>query len=251
MSGAAVDLLRIVVHGDVDGALNMAVDDVLLDGLAPGYPYTLRLYGWKVPTVSLGYAQRWREGFDTTAPGASACSLVRRRTGGRAVMHAHELTYAIAGPAMTGPFEGGVQSTYRRIAAGLLQGLSRLGLTVQLERSSGRRPPGEPGACFASRARHELVADGRKLIGSAQRRTQRRVLQHGSLPLPTPDPRSVGLHDLLRPPPGRRRLVAALAGGVAAELGMQTRYAGLSRAEARAATRRAALYRDSGYTCRV
>lgn len=244
----------------------MAIDDMLLEGGRSPFDYTLRLYGWRRPTVSLGYAQRWKDGFDPAAARGAGVRLVRRRTGGRAVLHAHELTYAVVGPADRGPLSGGVQETYRRISTGLLGGMGRLGVSASLERSSGRRERAEPGACFGSRARHELVARGRKLLGSAQRRTQHRVLQHGSLPLWTPDPQlwrclgttgptaactSIGLYDILRPVPGRRRLARALADGVAAELGLQVRQGDLSRTEMRAAIRRAVHYRDPLHTYRV
>lgn len=257
--------LRVIVHPPLDGALNMAIDDVLLDGLLSSFDFTLRLYGWRTPTVSLGYGQRWTDGFDRGAAGSAAVRLVRRRTGGRAVMHAHELTYAVVGPADRGVLAGGVQDTYRRISTGLLQGLADLGVEATLERSSGRRERTEPGACFGSRARYELVASGGKLLGSAQRRTQRRVLQHGSLPLWPPDAAlwrclgpsgppaaaaSVGLRELVHPAPGRRRLVHGLAEGVAAELGLEARYADLSRREMRAAVARAAHYRDPAHTYR-
>jgi lipoate-protein ligase A len=262
----AAGALRVVVHAPLDGALNMAVDDVLLEGTAARTPYTLRLYGWRRPTVSLGYGQRWRDGFDRELAARRGVDVVRRRTGGRAVMHASELTYSVSGPVTEGPFIGGVQPTYRVIAGGLVGGLARLGLAASLERSRGKRERAEPGACFASRARHEVLADGRKLIGSAQRRTQHRILQHGSLPLPAPDPvlwrvlgptgpeaaaGSVGLWELVRPRPASRTLARALADGLGESLDLSVFFASLSRLEWRAAVARAAYYADPGHTFRL
>jgi hypothetical protein len=85
--------LRILLDGELPGATNMAIDDVLLAGCSP-YEYSMRWYSWARPTVSLGYAQRWRDGFDRRCAGRLGVDLVRRRTGGRAVLHAGELTYA-------------------------------------------------------------------------------------------------------------------------------------------------------------
>ena len=252
--------LRLLLHGPLDAALNMGVDEMLLEAPGPRFPYTLRFYSWCRPTVSLGYAQPWRQGFDAGLARRQGVSLVRRITGGRAVLHADEITYAVAGPAVEGPFAGGIQDTYRVIGEGLVVGMQRLGVPATLERARGRRQ-GETaaGACFASRSRYELLADERKLLGSAQRRTPRRVLQHGSLPLGRPDPRrwavlglsgaeaastSVGLAELLRPLPSRRRLVAVLAAALGERLDMPVRASVLSREEWREARRRASRYRD-------
>ena len=165
----------------------MAVDEALL--LTASDRWTLRLYGWSKPTVSLGYAQPQRRGVDSRLAGRLGVAVVRRITGGRAVLHADEVTYAIVGPIDGGPLAGGVSVAYRRIAHGLRLGLSRLGVDASLQRSGGARPPQERGPCFAARSRHELEVDGRKLVGSAQRRSGGRLLQHGSILMGAPDPR--------------------------------------------------------------
>lgn len=255
--------LRIIVDGRLPGALNMAIDEVLLAGAATRFDYTMRLYGWARPTVSLGYGQKWREGFEPTIAARERVDVVRRRTGGRAVLHADELTYSIVGPTKQGPFEGGVQSTYRVIAGGLADGLRQLGANVDVVRSKGRRTPPDAAACFSSRALYEIVADGRKLVGSAQRRQRGRVLQHGSLPIGAPDPRlwmamgssgvpaisaTIGLESLLGQRPGWRNVASALARGVAANLKLQPACRGLSVAEWRAARRIERVYRDPAFT---
>jgi lipoate-protein ligase A len=256
-------LLRVVVDGRAPGAWNMAVDDALLR--RPGSGWTLRFYGWDRPTVSLGYAQPLRGAVDEALARRLGIPLVRRPTGGRAVLHADEITYAITAPADQGPLAGAVSAAYRRIAAGLQTGFGRLGATVDVERAGAAPSPAHKGACFSARTRYELSAGGRKLAGSAQRRRDGRLLQHGSLLLGRPDARlwaalgegyeealdaSLGLDELMPARPARRVLVAALSHGIADALGLPLRATRLSTAERRAARRRYATYRDPAWTRR-
>lgn len=243
----------------------MAVDDVLLTGEATEFPFTLRFYGWRRPTVSLGYAQRWRDGYVPEVGRRLGVGLVRRRTGGRAVLHAHELTYSLAAPAEWGPLRGGIQATYRRVAGGLVAGFAELGLEVDVERQRGRQVGGQPGACFAARARYEILVGGRKLLGSAQRRRGGRLLQHGSLPLEGPDPASwgvlgatgveassmsTGLFAELGQRPSRRRIAGVLARALAGELGLVARFGALSNTERRRTRARTAEYESERFTYR-
>lgn len=264
------EILRVVVDPPLSAASNMAIDDVLLAGRESAFCWTLRIYEWQRPTVSLGYSQPWRDGFEPRIARRLGVDLVRRRTGGRAVLHDRELTYSLAGPAERGPLAGGIHATYRVIAAGLQRGLAGLGVEVEVER--GRGPDaGEgravvPGACFGVRARYEILADGRKLIGSAQRRAAGRVMQHGSLPLAAPDAArwavlgpggetaargSAGLWQVARRRIPRRTVAAFLARGIAAQLGLQPLFRGLALAESRHAGSRAREYADPDYTRRV
>lgn len=254
--------LRVIFDGAMPAAWNMAVDETLLDGAGPTDRVTLRLYRWRRPTVSLGYAQAWREGFDPIVGRRQGIALVRRVTGGRAVLHADELTYSIAGPADQGPLEGGIHATYRKVARGLVAGLRAFGVEAELVRGVARREA-VGGACFAARARHELVADGRKLAGSAQRRRAGRVLQHGSLPIGRPDPRlwaalgpagamaaadSIGVAELTGVRPGWRELATTLAEAVARELSLEPVTGTLSNLEVRGARARSARYRSPEFT---
>ena len=256
--------LRVLLGGELLGPANMAIDDALLGSISV-CEYTMRWYTWARPTVSLGYGQRWRDGFDRQLAGRLGVDLVRRHTGGRAVLHAGELTYSLAGPATTGPFADGVLSTYQVIAEGLVTGLRRLGADVHLERVRGRRRRDVPGACFAARALHEVLGDGRKLLGSAQRRKAGRMLQHGSLPLLPPDPalwsvlgrtgagaarESVGLYELLIGRPARRAIASTLSAAVAEALALTPRIGSLSRAERVAAVRYQKFYQDWRHTLR-
>lgn len=181
---------RLLASGPADGAWNMACDAALLESAGAGAaPPTLRLYGWNPPAVSLGRNQ------PEPAPGAAAAlaargaGIVWRPTGGRAVWHGppeEELTYAVAAPLGRPPLDAGLVEAYRRIHAALAAGLRDLGVDAALApRRPGRRPPGPASrlACFAASVPYEIEVAGRKLLGSAQRRTRAGLLQHGSLPL--------------------------------------------------------------------
>lgn len=152
----------------------MAIDDTLLEGAVAGTsPPTLRLYRWARPTASLGYAQRVDEGFLARAE-AAGVAVVRRPTGGRLVLHAGDVTYAVTGA----DFPERVTEAYARIAGALAETLRALGVEAGL--APGTLPPGRPLGCFASATRADLqLADGRKLVGSAQARRAGALLQHG------------------------------------------------------------------------
>ncbi len=175
---------RFLNTGPDSGAANMAIDEALLIGVNKGTtPPTVRVYAWDPPTVSLGYAQRIDAELDLEAVRRSGFGVVRRPTGGRAVLHAGELTYSVVGPAGEEPLGRSIMEAYEAIAQALAAGLSHLGIDVELAQVAteamsrdGASPP-----CFASAGRYELVIGGRKLIGSAQRRVGRGVLQHGSV----------------------------------------------------------------------
>ena len=257
--------LRVLRHEPLSPAANMAIDDALLE--APDRPqdYTVRFYRWLRPTVSLGYGQSWRSGYVPEIARRCGMLIVRRRTGGRAVLHAGELTYAVVGDADEGPLAGGIQATYLAIAEGLVAGLGSLGIRAEIVRNRGRRGRAEPGACFASRAMNELVAGGRKLVGSAQRRAGGRALQHGSILLERPDPDvwrvlgssgpaaaadSIGLFELLGSRPGLRRLSGVLAAGLGRRLHVPVVDGTLTGREIREARSRAARYADLSFTRR-
>ena len=258
----ALRRLRVIRHARVASAMNMAVDDALLETPTNPADYTLRFYRWLRPTVSIGYGQEWRSGFDARLARRHGMALVRRRTGGRSVLHAGELTYSIAGGTEEGPFAGGIQATYSVIAEGLVAGLGRLGIEAEIVRSRGRRDRAEPGACFASRALNELVTDGRKLVGSAQRRAGGRALQHGSILMDRPDPAlwavlgstgpdaaraSVGVNQLLGTRVSLRRICGFLAAGVADRLDATIDDGVLTQREMRAAAARERSHADPAF----
>jgi lipoate-protein ligase A len=186
------------------GAYHMERDEALARERIenPTLPSVLRLYSWQPAAVSIGYQQRM-ESIDLEACRANGMDVVRRPTGGRAVLHKNEITYAVitrASPA------DGLYAVHNRIVNALVRSVSSLGVTsASLEvtpRSGGSQKIALPVACFASAARHEVTWRGKKVIGSAQRRFGEVVLQHGSILL-TED--HLLLPDLLAMPEGARK----------------------------------------------
>ena len=172
------------------GPHNMRVDESLLHFAEqrPERVTFLRFYSWALPTVSLGKHQRARRAVDLTYCHRMKIPVVHRPSGGRAVYHDSELTYAIVSND-PGYFPiSSVTGTYHVIAAALREGLRQLGILARLappgRHQRDRYPQSEFKApCFVSASRCELLSNGRKLIGSAQRRLKRSFLQHGSVPL--------------------------------------------------------------------
>ncbi len=157
----------------------MARDHAMAEAVGPGCA-ALRLYRWTAPTISFGRNEPARGLYDVDTARRQGIVFVRRPTGGRAVLHHHELTYAVAVPATA---YGGVRTTYQRVNRALLRGLWALGVPATLW--DDRRPAARPdaGPCFDRPAHGEVVVGASKIVGSAQARVERVVLQHGSLPL--------------------------------------------------------------------
>lgn len=170
---------RLISDGPLDGAANMARDEALLESARQGGPPAVRLYGWSRPTLSLG-AHQPSSDVDLVACRARGIDLVRRPTGGGAVLHDAELTYAVAGRLGEPPFPSSVVGIYDTIAAALLAGFARLGVQAVASRSSGRGGPA-PAHCFSAPSAREILVAGRKLAGSAQLRRSGAFLQHGSI----------------------------------------------------------------------
>lgn len=169
---------RFLDSGAADGVTNMAVDAALLDHARATGDSTLRVYAWSVPTLSLGRHERTRGRFDAASLRRAGVGAVRRPTGGRALLHDHEVTYSV-----TAPVRGdSLTASYHAINALLIEALGRLGVAAREAEVRGAplRPLGAP--CFAEPNRGELVAGaGGKLVGSAQWRDGDALLQHGSI----------------------------------------------------------------------
>jgi lipoyl(octanoyl) transferase len=168
------------------GADNMKYDEQLAQRLLTSdHPFIVRVYGWSPSAISLGWHQNIGE-IDEAKCSAQGIDIVRRPTGGRAILHSDEVTYSVAMIAS----QKSVLSVYQQISEALVLGLKELGADVALEKSQPHFPsvyktPSSV-ACFASVARYEIHIGGRKLVGSAQRRFARSdgrevVLQHGSI----------------------------------------------------------------------
>lgn len=174
---------QLIVEPDpLPGSWNMAVDEHLyaLAG-ASGRTY-LRFYRWERPTASLGYSQEAARVIDVAFCRAHGIDIVRRTTGGKLVLHDREVTYAIAS-ADTEAFSDTLRGSYRLISQALLKGLALMGIVARLAETSPPAYIRGTMPCFAFPARDEIEIGGRKIVGSAQKRTGGLFLQHGSIPL--------------------------------------------------------------------
>ncbi len=247
------------------GAVNMAVDEAILRAVQAGLvPPTLRLYGWSPPCLSLGQAQPAAE-VDWEACRQLGIDVVRRSTGGRAILHVDELTYSLAAPENDPRVAGDIVSSYRKISAGLLAGLRMLNVpgleSMPQPQSTHRALPPSP-ACFQAPSHYEITVGGKKLAGSAQKRGRGALLQHGAIPLcgdiaricqvllPRPEEaalraRATTVEAAVGRAPSFDEAAAALAGGFSQALGVELAAGQLTLQEQRWA---AELRRDK-YSC--
>jgi len=180
---------RLLIHPRMEGRLDMAVDEALAEAVGEGRSaQVVRLYGFSPPTLSLGRFQRIKGKYLPERLAEDGVTLVRRPTGGHAVLHDDELTYSvILSKELIAERLGDnrKRTVYEFIARLLLAGLSRLGLQglINGARQGDLRNPD----CFAGAGEFEITTeDGRKIIGSAQMTTRKAILQHGSIPLSSP-----------------------------------------------------------------
>jgi lipoate-protein ligase A len=209
----------------------MAADEALAEAVDAGAsPPVLRLYRWQPLCLSLGFSQPF-EVADAIYCAENGIDIVRRPTGGRAVLHDVELTYAFAARLAVDPFPADLQACYRAICLALISGLRQLGVVAELagEPEGEHVRPTEAIPCFIGPAAGEVVVQGRKLIGSAMRKIGNSFLQHGSLLegfdsdlqagcLGLPDGAAlraavVTLRDLMGSVPGSDNIARALAQG--------------------------------------
>lgn len=179
-----MDTWRLLITPPAHGAWNMAVDESILEAMGTGASLpTLRLYAWDPACLSLGYAQSLTD-VDLLRLQSRGWEVVRRPTGGRAVLHTDELTYSVIAPPDEPHVAGTVLELYRRLAQALVQALNLLRVPVQVNENSSAPPAVNPNpVCFEVPSTYEITFGGKKLIGSAQARRKEGVLQHGSLPL--------------------------------------------------------------------
>lgn len=220
----------------------MAIDEAIMLLQAGGVsPPTLRFYGWSPPAVTLGYFQKPGETLDLEACRRLGVDVVRRPTGGRAVLHDREVTYSIIAPEENPAVRGTVSESYLRLSQGLVLGLRLLGLEVSRNQDSG--PAAKGPACFEGPGLYELMVNGRKLAGNAQCRKGGCVLQHGALPIVNDShtlfrllqfrsealreekrliycQKATSLEETLGRPVDPQEVIAALAGGFSTALGI-------------------------------
>ncbi len=173
---------RLIIDPACDGAANMAIDEAILESVGRGdSPPTLRLYRWEPACLSLGYAQRATD-VDQARLESLGWHMVRRMTGGRAILHTDELTYSVALPMAHPLVAGTIVDSYRRISGALLNALQHIGIDPHADKRESPAKSVGP-VCFEVPSDYEITAGGKKLIGSAQVRRGDTALQHGSLPL--------------------------------------------------------------------
>lgn len=181
-----IDQWRLLNSGHTDGFANMAIDEAILQGILAGKsPQTLRLYGWDPPALSIGYFQSAKKEVNLEHCRKLGVDVVRRPTGGRAVLHEHELTYSVIFYENSPRFPSSLMGAYKLIGEALRSGLAKLGIDGSLLPEAGsvrsKQSSIRSGACFSSPSSYELLADGKKIVGSAQKRIKGGVLQHGSI----------------------------------------------------------------------
>ncbi len=173
----------VIVDPPRSGESNMAIDEALLQNAIPDWPVVLRVYRWDRPTLSIGHFQRLEDRNDI--PPLSDLPWVRRKTGGGAIVHDHELTYSILIPNRANySVKGHNEALYRAVHMSFVEKLQTLGWNSQLAESctcsrTVERIP-EHFLCFLRRSPVDLIVDNDKILGSAQRRSATGLLQHGS-----------------------------------------------------------------------
>jgi lipoate-protein ligase A len=229
---------RFVQSGACPGVENMALDEALLESHAHQHsPPILRVYTWRPPAVSLGRFQSIESSVDLDACRTLGVDVVRRPTGGRAILHTEEeVTFSIV---VSGQQLGttGIMDSYQALAGGIIRALGILGLVAGLaERSSGssQRRAGQDPACFAAKARCDVVVGSVKVVGSAQVQREGFILQQNSLPLrmaleswgrvfrrPDEAPAAAGLWEVGKTRPTYAEVAAALRTGFEERFGAQ------------------------------
>jgi len=168
---------RLLDTGARDGAWNMACDVALMERARRTGEAVFRVYAWSEPTLSFGRHESARQQYDAAAIAAAGVRVVRRPTGGRALLHDHEVTYSVTAPLAEGESLGASMRRYNQL---LLRALHMLGANAT-EATAPRAMRPEGAACFAVPAGGELMLGDRKLVGSAQVRQDGALLQHGSI----------------------------------------------------------------------
>jgi len=240
---------RLIVDQPSCGAWNMAVDRAIqLEHAKSRSPATLRIYAWSTPTLSLGRFQR-AENIDLHACASSGIDVVRRPTGGRAVFHCDEVTYAVIAGVQDG-IPSGIKESYGYLATALSAAFVNMGIPIDpVDRTDLTRPKSNSFACYLQLQSADLSVDSRKLCGSAQAWYAKTVLQHGSF-VRTRDcvregialglgneeiarlaAETLSLDQLLGAAPDPEMITDSIVGAFGAVLGVEFTYGALSERE--------------------
>jgi len=226
---------RLLFSGPGAAAENMAIDGAVLAGTGPDSGPTLRFYSWSSPTLSLGYFQPYQQRGEHAE--SSRLPIVRRATGGGAIVHDRELTYSLIVPASQ-RWVGAAPALYRAVHDAFVAALAEFGVTaIRFADSFRHAPAGEPFLCFQRRTDEDLLVNQYKVLGSAQRRGPGGLLQHGSLLLAASSaaPQLPGIAELTGRVITAAEISSALAEKLTALLKVQWQEAGLSSEERAAA----------------
>jgi lipoate-protein ligase A len=213
-----MDTCQLIVDGPSRGSWNMAVDEALLEAASESGVATLRFYTWKSPTLSLGYFQiaEQRHTHEESRP----CDLLRRSSGGGAIVHDHELTYSLCLPDERLP--GRPARLYDLLNEALIECLGSEGIAARMvaETKTIDKQEGDAFLCFSRRAATDVLVNEVKICGSAQRRRRGGVLQHGSILLRQSScaPQLPGIEDLIGRSVNLEKLRLDLATGITSRL---------------------------------
>ena len=173
--------IRIITHEANDAFFNMAVDEAISEAVRQELsPPTLRLYRWSRPSLSIGHFQKISD-VNTDHCGRMGYPVVRRLTGGRAILHNEELTYSFSALTGSGPFGTSLRENYSVISNAILLGLQTCGIKADISFERKRNPGQRDPACFRAVSYGEITINGKKVIGSAQKRYNNGFMQHGSI----------------------------------------------------------------------
>jgi lipoyl(octanoyl) transferase len=182
--GVMKDVWLFVDSGHCTPSFNMALDEALLNWHSAGkIPPVLRFYGWQPAGISVGFFQKVEGQIDLAGAEKYGVELVRRQTGGRAVLHDQELTYSVIVSERHPAMPQSVKEAYLVLSKGLLEGYRKLGIEAEFAIPKNQGSKKSSAVCFEEPSWYELVIDGKKAAGSAQTRKGGVILQHGSIPL--------------------------------------------------------------------
>ncbi|RJQ19734.1 MAG: lipoate--protein ligase family protein [Nitrospiraceae bacterium] len=178
-----MQFIRIITQDAHPAFFNMALDEAISEAVRQKLsPPTLRLYQWDNPSVTIGYFQKISD-VDIDYCNKKSYPVVRRATGGRAVLHDSGLTYSFSSHRDFAPFNGSLLENYRVLSGALVRGLKQTGIDAEISFEKKRREDSRNPSCFKSMSYGEITVDGRKVVGSAQKRYQNGFMQQGSVML--------------------------------------------------------------------